>query len=93
MMPLLQAQSVGQKKEQVKGGPVARAPWNTALVIKVPTSTSDSTEIRQAIECSPQDEDNYYTTLIPYSSVAKHMTWRRLLGRVQEYVVVEHPLI
>lgn len=79
-------------QDPVNDGPVARAPWNTALVIRIPMkSTSDIDEVSDKSDSTSEDEDGYYTT-IPYHSIAKHMMWKRLLGLVQKYVVIEHPL-
>ena len=40
------------------------------------------------VEKGPDNKD-----LVVYHDVAKHMVWRRLLGDVRKYIVVEAPLI
>lgn len=87
-------QYTGQDKAPVNFGRIAREPWNTALIIKIPTaSTPGISEKWDASHVNTKDEDTFYTTLIPYHSIAKHMVWKRMLGLVQKYVVVELPLV
>jgi hypothetical protein len=42
---------------------------------------------------TPEDCETQYTSVVEYSRLGKHMTWKRLLGSVKEYQVVEKPLV
>jgi hypothetical protein len=90
------------RSQLLKSGAVARAPWTRSVNIEIPATSSQEPSKAPATEktsssvssLAQQEDDNVlYTSVIVYDCIAKHMTWKRLVGHVKEWQVVDRPIV
>jgi hypothetical protein len=78
-------------------------PWARSVDIDVPAAasmhestnapTTDKTSSSDSMLTRQVDETILYTSVVVYDCIAKNMTWKRLTGYVQEWQVVDRPIV
>lgn len=89
----------GQLANAVAKGSIDRKPWKQSKPIDIPTAPSTNSRYSGSSFFEKTDPESLgsdsssYMSLLVYNRIAKHMTWKRLMGSVKEYIVVEGPLV